>query len=72
MPKARTDALDPFFTARNKIAHYLDHTTTPVADAAPARQPRYQQEDRTMCDEALLLVRDLIHATAETLHDCDT
>ncbi|MCX4675697.1 hypothetical protein OG413_10330 [Streptomyces sp. NBC_01433] len=70
VPKGRFTSLDVFFTARNDVAHRLDMDDVTRADAAPPRKPRVQEEVRSMCDEALLLVRDLIKETAVNLAAC--
>ncbi|MFJ1831656.1 hypothetical protein [Streptomyces sp. NPDC088178] len=68
--KGRFTSLDVFFTARNDVAHRLDMDNVTRADAAPPRKLRAQEEVRSMCDEALLLVRDLIKETAVNLTAC--
>jgi hypothetical protein len=67
IPKRRFAALDTFFTARNDVAHRLDMDNLTNADATPPRNQRNQEDVSQMCDEALLLVRDLIKATAANL-----
>lgn len=70
MPRGRFTALDEFFTARNDVAHRLDMEADTRADAAPPRKSRAQEDVRLMCDQALLVVRDLINATAVNLGAC--
>ncbi|MEU8757732.1 hypothetical protein [Streptomyces sp. NPDC048659] len=70
IPKGRFTSLDVFFTARNDVAHRLDMDNVTKADAAPRRKVRTQDEVRSMCDDALLLVRDLVKETAVNLAAC--
>ncbi|MEU0698149.1 hypothetical protein ABZ349_29810 [Streptomyces niveus] len=68
--RSRFTSLDTFFTARNDVAHRLDMDNVAKADAAPPRKQRAQEEVRLMCDEALLLVRDLVEEAAVNLVAC--
>ncbi|MFE1986749.1 hypothetical protein [Streptomyces mirabilis] len=68
--KARYTALDDFFTARNDVAHRLDMENVSESTMKPLRSIRPQQYVLQMCDQALLLVRDLIKETAGNLSDC--
>jgi hypothetical protein len=70
LPNSRLTALDSFFRARNDVAHRLDLLQPARGDVKPDRQPRRQDDVGQMCDEVLLLVRDLIHAVAENLDKC--
>jgi len=70
VPRTRIVDLDPFFTARNDIAHRLDQLPPTAFDAAPPRQQRNQDDVGRMCDEVLLLVRDIIKATAGNIAAC--
>jgi hypothetical protein len=70
LPSARLTDLDDFFSSRNDVAHRLDLTKPDGLDAKPARQQRSQEAVAKMCDEALSLVRDLIHATALNVTNC--
>jgi hypothetical protein len=70
LPHSRVASLDAFFTARNDVVHRLDLIQPDAADARPASQPRNEEDVGRMCDEALLLIRDLIIATATNLNRC--
>ena len=70
VPRTRIASLDLFFTARNDIAHRLDQLPQAALDAAPSRQQRGQDDVGRMCDEVLLLVRDIIKATASNIAAC--
>ncbi|MGW7425845.1 hypothetical protein ACWGJB_38435 [Streptomyces sp. NPDC054813] len=70
IPKARYTALDDFFTARNDVAHRLDMENVSESTTKPPRNLRTQQYVLEMCDQALLLVRDLIKGTAVNLAAC--
>lgn len=70
IPKARFAALDDFFTARNDVAHRLDMENVSESTTKPLRNLRTQQYVLEMCDQALLLVRDLIKGTAVNLAAC--
>ena len=70
LPHPRLAALDGFFRARNDVAHRLDLMQPNGEDARPRRQPRRQDDVGRMCDEVLILVRDLIQAAAENLREC--
>ncbi|MGX1266851.1 hypothetical protein [Streptomyces phaeoluteigriseus] len=70
IPKARFTALDDFFTARNDVAHRLDMENVSESTTKPLRNLRTQQYVLQMCDQALLLVRDLIKETAVNLAAC--
>lgn len=70
MPKKRFTNLDPFFNARNEVAHQLDLRNGYTADEKPPRIQRGQEAIGLMCNEALLMVRDLIKATATNLGTC--
>ncbi|GAB1331656.1 hypothetical protein [Streptomyces sennicomposti] len=70
IPKARYTALDEFFTARNDVAHRLDMENVSASTTKPLRNIRPQQYVLQMCDQALLLVRDLIKETAANLSAC--
>lgn len=70
MAKKRFTDLDRFFTARNEVAHHLDVLNGSAADEKPPRIQRGQDTIGPMCDEALLVVRDLIKATATNLGTC--
>ncbi|WP_125620359.1 hypothetical protein [Actinomadura sp. WAC 06369] len=72
IPKGRFTALNPFFAARNEVAHHLDLQNGAAADAKPPRIPRTQEAIGPMCNEALLMVCDLIKATAANLSMCRT
>ncbi|MFJ4937272.1 hypothetical protein ACIP8U_25925, partial [Streptomyces pseudovenezuelae] len=70
IPKARYTALDEFFTARNDVAHRLDMENVSASTTKPLRSIRPQQYVLQMCDQALLLVRDLIKEAAANLSAC--
>jgi hypothetical protein len=70
LPTARVRSLDPFFRARNDVVHKLDLLEPDRPDARPASQPRGQDDVGRMCDEALLLMRDVISAAALNLAAC--
>jgi hypothetical protein len=70
LPDSRLSRLNDFFRSRNDVAHRLDLTKPDGLDTKPARQPRSQEEVGRMCDEVLVLVRDLIHATANNVNKC--
>jgi hypothetical protein len=72
LPTKRITDLDVFFTARNNVAHRMDHLTSSGADAKPARQQRKQNEVGQMCDQAFLLMRDLINIAAKNTKTCST
>jgi hypothetical protein len=67
IPEDRFLALDDFFIARNAIVHELDMKPGTRRGGKPVRTARVQQAVQSMCDLALLLVRDMIAATAEGL-----
>ncbi|MFD9854271.1 MULTISPECIES: hypothetical protein [Streptomyces] len=67
IPKARFAALDAFFTARNDVAHRLDMENVGQSTTKPLTKIRAQQDVLQMCDQALLLVRELIKETAVNL-----
>ncbi|MFE6227790.1 hypothetical protein [Streptomyces sp. NPDC057854] len=68
IPSRRFKALNTFFTARNDVAHRLDMVDTTARSRVPVRRStRAQRDVRDMCDRALLLVRDMINATADNL-----
>ncbi|MFJ9521339.1 hypothetical protein ACIRPK_24190 [Kitasatospora sp. NPDC101801] len=69
IPKRRFDALDVFFTARNDVAHRLDMEGFEQRAAKPPKKLRVQQDVLHMCDQSLILVRDLIVKTAANLSD---
>jgi hypothetical protein len=66
----RVKSLDPFFIARNDVVHKLDLIQPNTSDARPAGKPRGQDDVGRMCDEALLLMRDIIFAAAFNLAEC--
>jgi hypothetical protein len=70
LPGSRLSSLDEFFRSRNDVAHRLDLTRPGALDAKPDRQPRSQEEVGRMCDEVLILVRDLIQETASNISMC--
>jgi hypothetical protein len=70
LPGFRLTSLDEFFRSRNDVAHRLDLTKPGMLDAKPDRQPRSQEEVGRMCDEVLVLVRDLIRETASNVSIC--
>lgn len=71
LPAKRITALDKFFSARNDVAHRMDHSgSSSAADAAPPREQRNQNDVGEMCDQSLLLIRDLIKATAYNIGAC--
>ncbi|HEY8982575.1 MAG TPA: hypothetical protein VIU15_23670 [Streptomyces sp.] len=70
IPKARFTALDGFFTARNDVAHRLDMENVSHSTTKPLKKIRAQQDVLQMCDQALLLVRELIRETAVNLTTC--
>ncbi|MEC4015070.1 hypothetical protein [Streptomyces sp. H27-D2] len=70
IPKARFTALDSFFTARNDVAHRLDMENVSLSTTKPLTKIRAQQDVLQMCDQALLLVRELIKETAVNLAAC--
>ncbi|MFJ5785443.1 hypothetical protein [Streptomyces hydrogenans] len=71
IPKSRFDALKTFFIARNDVAHQLDMEDITQSRTKPVRKSvRAQQDVRKMCDQALLVVRDMIHKTATNLTNC--
>ncbi|MFC6064160.1 hypothetical protein [Streptomyces ochraceiscleroticus] len=70
IPKKRFADLDEFFTARNDVAHQLDMDDPARLDAAPPRKTRSQRDVELMCDQVLLLVRDIIRATAQNVGNC--
>jgi hypothetical protein len=70
LPTKRITALDSFFAARNDVAHRMDHLGATRADTKPPRQQRRQEDVGLMCDQVLLLLRDLIKATATNLGTC--
>ena len=70
LPASRLSSLNDFFTSRNDVAHRLDLTKPGGLDAKPDRQPRSQEEVGRMCDEVLVLVRDLIRETADNINKC--
>jgi len=70
LPGSRLSSLDEFFRARNDVAHRLDLTKPAALDAKPDRQPRSQDAVGRMCDEVLVLVRDLITETASNVSRC--
>ncbi|KWX05877.1 hypothetical protein TH66_00700 [Carbonactinospora thermoautotrophica] len=70
LPQSRFTKLDEFFTARNDVAHRLDLQASTGADSKPPRTQRRQDEVGQMCGEVLLLIRDLIKATATNLVEC--
>lgn len=71
LPTKRITELDKFFTVRNDVAHRMDHLGA-AADAKPARKQRHPTEVGAMCDQALLVVRDLIKAAAANIAKCPT
>jgi hypothetical protein len=70
IPRARFNALDTFFTARNDVAHRLDMENVSQSTTKPLTKIRAQQDVLQMCDQALLLVRELIKETAVNLAAC--
>lgn len=70
IPSKQITELDRFFTARNDVAHRMDHLDSSGTDAKPARQHRGQDDVGQMCDRVLVLTRDLINATAKNLKVC--
>ena len=70
LPAARVKSLDPFFRARNDVVHKLDLLKPDRPDVRPASQPRGQDDVGRMCDEALVLMRDIISAAALNLAAC--
>lgn len=69
LPFSRLAALDSFFRARNEVAHRLDILQPSGGDVRPGRQPRSPDDVGRMCDDALILVRDLILVVARALHE---
>lgn len=69
LPSSRLAALDGFFRARNDVAHRLDLMQPAKDDVKPDRQPRRPDDVRRMCDDALILIRDLIEVVARNLDD---
>lgn len=64
----RMDKLDSFFTARNDVAHRLDHQPDLVrSDVKPPRQQRRQDDVLENCDNVLIIARELVRATADNL-----
>ena len=61
-PDRRFDALNAFFTARNDIVHQLDYKD--INGTSTARNHRTPEWTVTQCDRVLLLLADLIKATA--------
>jgi hypothetical protein len=70
LPYSRLLALDDLFRSRNAIAHRLDIMQSTTGDVKPDRQPRRQDDVGRMCDQTLMLVRDLVEATAKNLGEC--
>jgi hypothetical protein len=66
----RVKSLDPFFVARNDVVHKVDLIQPSAPDARPPSKPRGQDDVGRMCDEALLLMRDIVTTTAFNLAEC--
>ena len=69
LPFSRLAALDGFFRARNDVAHRLDLMQPAKGDVRPDRQPRRPDDVGRMCDDALMLIRDLIEVVARNLDE---
>jgi len=69
LPFSRLAALDSFFRARNEVAHRLDLLQPAGGDVRPDRQPRRPDDVGRMCDDALILIRDLIEMVARNLNE---
>lgn len=70
LSSGRVKSLDPFFIARNDVVHKLDLLQPSAPDARPPSKPRGQDDVGHMCDEALLLVRDIVLATTVNIAEC--
>jgi len=70
LSNGRVKSLDPFFIARNDVVHKLDLIQPSAPYARPPSKPRGQDDVGHMCDEALLLMRDIVVATAFNLAEC--
>jgi hypothetical protein len=70
LSNGRVKSLDPFFIARNDVVHKLDLIQPSAPYARPSSKPRGQDDVGYMCDEALLLMRDIVVATAFNLAEC--
>lgn len=64
----RIKNLNPFFDARNQVAHEMDQTPSKRADAPPNRRIRAQEPVRDMCDHSFQLAADLIRAAASNIN----
>lgn len=66
IPIASLKALDPFFIARNRIAHDLDYEDTKNPKASK-RTDRKTDDVVALCDGVFAVCSDLIHATADVI-----
>jgi transcriptional regulator GlxA family with amidase domain len=64
---AQLEALDPFFTARNKIVHDMDYKD--VGGASIARVHRQRDHVVAMCDGVFGLASAVLSATAVVLRE---
>lgn len=60
------ESLDPFFTARNRIAHAMDYQR-PDEPGRTKRIHRSVDEVTAMCNNALAVSADLLHAVANVI-----
>lgn len=60
------ESLDPFFLARNRIAHAMDYEK-PEEPQRTARTHRTVGEVTTMCNNALAVSADLLHAVSDVI-----
>lgn len=66
IPDTKLESLDPFFSARNRIAHSMDYQR-PDEPNRTARTHRSVDEVTAMCNNALAVSADLLHAVADVI-----
>ncbi|WP_102192769.1 hypothetical protein [Microbacterium aurantiacum] len=66
IPDSSLESLDSFFTARNKIAHAMDYQR-PDEPGRTKRTHRSVDEVTAMCNNALAVSADLLHAVADVI-----
>ncbi|MCX6501140.1 MAG: hypothetical protein NT132_01795 [Microbacterium sp.] len=66
VPDATLESLDPFFKARNNIAHSMDYER-PDESGRRARVHRSVDDVTSMCNNALGIAADLLHAVSDVI-----
>lgn len=66
VPDAALESLDPFFEARNRIAHSMDYQR-PDEPNRTARTHRSMDDVTGMCNNAIAVSADLLHAVADVI-----